>query len=448
MNTKQFILLFLFFLPSINNAWTNWAGNLVCNPSKITSPSNLKELQALVKKAKENKQTIRAIGAAHSWTDILCTEGYLLNTDNLNQVLSIDFEKKQIHVQAGIKLKNLIKILAEHNLALPNQPAITEQSIAGVMSTATHGTGHTGTMADFITSVELLAADGNLYTISQQEHAEWFPAVRISVGALGIIYAVTIQCVPLFKLIKKNYHASWPTIRDTYQKLNQENDFFSFFYLVHEEFVSVDVWNRTEKPVTVQRNWKIRNATLSAVNWIDEKTSTWLPQFIQKPLNNMQATLNNIKKVEYSYDALSGKPSSPYLEEEIAIEQSILPEVIEAVKKLIVDYQKKGIMISGILSRFVQKDTESYLSPASNRNVVFVSISTPLDKKYESFYQDYFKLMLKFNGRPHWGKLNYLTFDEAKKVYGQNFDKFLAVRKQLDSDGMFSNEFTRRVFGW
>ena len=401
-------------------------------------------MQNIIKKAQKNKKTVRAIGTAHSWTDILCTDGYLINTDKVNKVLSIDTEKKQIRVQAGIKLKDLINVLTFHNLALPNQPAVTVQSIAGVMSTATHGSGHTGTMADFITNIELLAADGSLYELSKDQHPNWFAAARVNIGSLGIIYAVTIQCVPIFKLKHEQYQTSWKTIQKSYQQLNKENKFFSFYYEVREDYVRVDIWNKTDKSVPNKFLLKTKNNLRSAYNWGYKTLATLSPRYFPQSglLQKEQPT------IEYSYEALSGEPSSPYLEEEIAIDPILLPEAIEAIKKLISEYKQKGIIIYGMICRFVQEDKDSYLSPASDKDVVFVSITSQVEKKYEPFYRDYFKLMLKFNGRPHWGKINYLNYDDAKKLYGQNFDKFLAVCKQLDPNGMFSNEFTQRVFGW
>ncbi|MEX0940757.1 MAG: FAD-binding protein [Candidatus Babeliales bacterium] len=411
-------MLFFFLFPMLAaDEWTNWAGNLTCNPQQIIKPRNLEHLKEIIKKAAVEKKTIRAIGTGHSWTDILCTDGYLLNTDHLNRVLVIDKEKKQIRVQAGIKLKDLIKVLANNGLALPNQPAITEQSIAGVVSTATHGSGNTGTMADFVIKIELLAADGSIYEVSKTSHAEWFSACRMTIGSLGIIYAVTLQCVPLFWVSHIHYTTDWKIISHEYPNLHKNNDFFSFFLYADSNEVAVDIFNKTEKSRT-----------------------TWFSKILN--------TDTQSKNIEYGYKVLSGQPSPLYLEEEIAVKQEILVPAVEAVQKLIKEYKKKGVSIDGILCRFVNAEKDMYLSPAAGRDVVFISVTTPVQEKFMPFYKEFYKTLLPFNGRPHWGKLNYLTYEDAFKLYGENLTKFIDVRKKLDLNGMFSNNFTKRVFGW
>src|SRR5262249_26988802 len=105
-------------------------------------------------------------------------------------------------------------------------------------------------------------------------------------------------------------------------------------------------------------------------------------------------------------------------------------------------------MFDGILFRFVSAESDNLLSPAADRDVVYCSITTTRRNGYEPFYKKFYDEMLKFNGRPHWGKINYLTKEDTQKLYGHNFDTFVQIRKQLDPDGLFSNAFTKRIFGW
>ena len=210
MNFK-FIISFLLIpiIPALqvyskptDAAWTNWALNQTCNPKEIVKPKSDKELINFIKKANKENSKVRVVASGHSWTDIVCSE-YLVDMQNFNKVLNIDQENKTVKVQAGMKTCDLNKELAKENLALPNQSAIDIQTIAGAVATATHGTGHTGTLSSFIKDIELVSSDGKLHKLSDNKNPDYLAAARVAIGSLGVITALTLQCEPLFELKTK-----------------------------------------------------------------------------------------------------------------------------------------------------------------------------------------------------------------------------------------------------
>lgn len=104
--------------------WTNCIGNQVCNPSYYFEPKDIKELQILIHKATSEGHKIRVVGGGYSLSDLVCTNGYLLNLRRFNHILSVDQKSALVHVEAGITLQELNEKLAEHGLALSNQAAI------------------------------------------------------------------------------------------------------------------------------------------------------------------------------------------------------------------------------------------------------------------------------------------------------------------------------------
>lgn len=405
---KIVICAFLIVGSNVYAEWKNWAKNQRCTTSIVT-PKNTQELIDIVKKAAQEHKTIRAYGTGHSWSNIVCNDGYILNTDKLNNIISVDKNKRQVTVQAGIKLKDLNEQLAQHGLSLSNQGAITEQSLAGVVSTATHGSGKTGTFASFITQIQLLTADGNLKTISATQNNEFFPAVRTSIGMLGIMTELTIQCEPLFQVQRTIKTMNWQQIVQEYENLLTLHDYMQFYWYVSDNSVSVLIHDRipSEKKIDPE------------------------PQ-----------------KNGNSYSMLSGNIETIYVEEEIAIPRPYFIQAAQEAQKLVQQSFNKDKMFSGILFRFVQAEKDNILSPAADRDVVFFSITTQSTQGYEAFYKEFYTAMLKFNGRPHWGKINYLTQKDTQKLYGDNYTQFVALRKKLDPQGVFSNEFTKQVFGW
>lgn len=393
-----------------NGELTNWAKNQHCK-AKILYPKNTQEIIEIIQKAKNESLNIRAYGSNHSWSDIVCTDGYLINTDKLNKVVSVNTSTNQVTFQAGIKLKDLNKHLAKLGLNLSNQGAITEQSLAGVVSTATHGSGKTGTFSSFITKLHLLTADGQIQECSPEINSDLFSAARTSIGTLGVITELTVQCEPLFKVKRENKQSNWDNILKDYKKLLQDNDFMQFYWNASDDSVDIIIHNRLKET---------------------------------DQLGNSQTG--------DSYKMLSGSRSSIYYEEEIAVPLDKFIEAAKATRDLVkTEYNK----VSGpnapfqiVLFRFVSADKQNLLSPAADKDVVYFSITTRKRRGSEKFYKKFYDLMLQYDGRPHWGKINYLTREDAHKLYGKNFEKFIEIRKKLDPNGLFSNAFTKRIFGW
>ena len=101
------------------------------------------------------------IAGGHSFTDTAMTDGHLLSLERMNRVLHVDGH--DVTVQAGIRLHELNEELATRGLAMPNLGDIDRQSIAGAISTATHGTGIAyGNLATRIVGLELVAGDGTI----------------------------------------------------------------------------------------------------------------------------------------------------------------------------------------------------------------------------------------------------------------------------------------------
>src|SRR5689334_2011580 len=86
-----------------NYRFSNWAGNYSCVSGNYFQPENEAEIIEAVTDCKK----ARLVGTGHSWSAICLNEEALINLDHYNKVLSIDKDKLQIKVQAGIKLWQL-----------------------------------------------------------------------------------------------------------------------------------------------------------------------------------------------------------------------------------------------------------------------------------------------------------------------------------------------------
>ena len=180
---------------------STWAGTFSSLPELYVQPESLEEIQHVVSLARQCGRRITTVGSCHSPSDLTCTSSWLVNLDNFNHVLSLDRETGIVTMQAGIRLFQLCEHLEAHGLAVPNLGSINSQSIAGVISTGTHGSSlRYGLLSEQILSLRIVLADGKVHFSSPTERPDLFRAALLSLGALGIIVEVTFQAVPAFSV--------------------------------------------------------------------------------------------------------------------------------------------------------------------------------------------------------------------------------------------------------
>src|SRR4051812_22288030 len=182
------------------STWSNWAGTARAEVT-VATPATVHELQDVVRSAAAAGQRLKPIGAGHSFTPIGVTDGVQLRLDRLAGVVRADRETGLVTVLGGTRLHALNEALWMLGLALSNLGDIDAQSIAGAISTGTHGTGaRVGGLATQVAALDLVLADGSRLHCSAEENPDVFAAARVGLGALGVSTSVTLQCEPAFAL--------------------------------------------------------------------------------------------------------------------------------------------------------------------------------------------------------------------------------------------------------
>jgi FAD/FMN-containing dehydrogenase len=181
--------------------WRNWAGDQRCVPARIERPRDRGDLIESVKRATDQGLTVRAVGSGHSFTDAACTGGVLLEMGALSRVLEVQRDSGLVKVEAGIGLRELNELIWGHGMALENLGDIDKQTISGAVATGTHGTGSRfRNISSQIEAMELVLPDGTLLEVSPASEPELLPAVRVGLGALGVIATVTLRTMAAFTI--------------------------------------------------------------------------------------------------------------------------------------------------------------------------------------------------------------------------------------------------------
>jgi L-gulonolactone oxidase len=436
--------------------WRNWGNTQECSPQQIFYPANAQEVIAIIKDAAVKKIPLKAIGSSHSWSDLISTDGFLISTNNLDKVLWIDRSQCQIKVEAGIKLHELIAVLAENGLALSNQGFITEQSIAGAAATATHGTGKAYALSDYIIGMEIIDADGHIHTVSEASNPEWLPLARVSLGALGFIYTITLQCEPAFNLRHSRINIDLNDIIDNYQSFYESHDFFMFMLAPSSQTALAYFWDRTdEEPNTGFLHYFANDCVFNRfLNCMAIQALSHARNISSYMLLTGLSALQMEEHVDHSYISLSPMKTPLtvdwYIEQEFAVDFADFRPAFTDMLEIYKQYDPSASKLSSIITcRFGPSSELSYLNPAFGRNTAYLTINIMNHfDDYQDFFHDLEHAMLRYNGRAHWGKFHFLDHEKIKKLYNQDhFRAFNQLRKVLDPNGLFTNDFVLRCFG-
>jgi len=172
----------------------NFGRNQIFQPSAAYTPADEREVLQILDR--HRGQRIRAVGRLHSWSETVLGDGVLLDLRRLNDVrLRPDGDQLVATVGAGCQIKRLLKELDRDGATLHSLGLITEQTIAGAISTGTHGSGR-HSMSHYVVGVRLArydASTGRAF-IEELNAGEQLQAARCSLGSLGIILSVKLRC--------------------------------------------------------------------------------------------------------------------------------------------------------------------------------------------------------------------------------------------------------------
>ena len=214
----------------MSERWRNWAGDVSCRPRRIVAPATVEEIVAEVRAA----DAVRVAGAGHSFSPLVATDGVLLRLDAMDRILDVRRHEDgtaSVRVQAGIRLQRLSDELDRHGLALPNLGDIDVQSLAGAVATGTHGTGaRLLPLHAQIECIELVDGAGMQRTLDAPDELQ---AARLALGALGVVTALTLRCVPAFTLRGVDEPHDLATTLARLDELTAANEHFELFVFPH-----------------------------------------------------------------------------------------------------------------------------------------------------------------------------------------------------------------------
>lgn len=413
-------------------------------------PKSLNEVKDVIIKAKEEKQKIRFVGTAYSNNGLAKSDGFVVSTKNFNHILEVDEKNKTVRVESGIIIKDLLAYLANNfNLTLPNQSMFLYQTLGGALSTATHGSGNKILYSDSVISYELIDGNGQIHTITR-DNPDDFAAVSSNLGALGFVYAVTLQCVPVFILKHERFIQDWQTTKNMYRELFEKHDHTYVALHADSRQVLVFVWDKSDvKQPTHNRlfYWYEKMSIGSTATHIGCYLKKLSPTLLNKVVKANFYSRRMPVHFKYNYETLSFIPAyslkDKFREMEFAVDFNDFPQVVDAILEIYEKHKKAGQQpVALINSRFCSQSSNCMLSPHFDRTTAYISISsTGSAHDDELFYRDVEHYMKSIKARPHWGKRHNYDYHDFIQVYGPQLEKFNEIRKKFDPQGLFENSY-------
>jgi FAD-linked oxidoreductase len=431
------------------SAWRNWAGTESATGLEVLRPSSVEEMSAAVKSAAEQGKQLKAVGSGHSFTGCAAPEQVMIRLDGLAAITQADSETGRVALGAGTDLRKLNAGLAAFDLAMANLGDIDRQTVSGAISTGTHGTGaRLGGLATQVVGLELVTADGSVLSCSAEENPDVFAAARISVGALGVIASLTLQCVPAFLLRAQEMPLPLAEVLGGFDELADGNDHFEFYWFPHTDVALTKRNNRVgpgigPSPVGRIRGWVDDELLSNRVFEFTNRLATRRPGLVPRINQLASRALAAREYVDASYKVFCSERDVVFRESEYGVPRE---NVVDVVRELQAWIERSGERIPFPIEVRVAAADDIWLSTAYGRETAYVAIHQYHRLAHQRYFEAFEQIVSAVGGRPHWGKLHTLSVEELRTRYPR-YDDFLAVRDRLDPHRAFANPYTRQVFG-
>ncbi|RZC85548.1 hypothetical protein C5167_041724 [Papaver somniferum] len=437
---------------TITNSIGEFPGREICRVSKAIYPET--EQQIISEVAMASKQTYKVKAAtrySHSQPKLVCPDesqngSLIINTQNLNRILSIDKSAMTMTVESGVLLRDLISEAAKAGLALPCSPYWWGITVGGMISTGAHGSSiWVGSyFHDNVIGLRIVtpASPDEGYArvkVLDNNHSD-LKAAKLSLGVLGIISQVTLQLEPLFKRSITVVREDDSDLATRATTLGKEHEFADIVWYPYQRKALYRLDDRVSSNVSgdgLNDLIGLRSFSIPDIEWA--RASGF-------PVLGYQ---NRLQSSGGCVDSFLGDPTTACIWDSRIkgnfIYNSAISLPISKAKKFIEDLQ------NGIEIRYI-KGSDAYLGTQEDSIlfdlVYYRSRSASTPRLFEDIIEEVEqKALFKYGGLPHWGKNCNVGFIGAINKF-KHANEFLKVKERYDPSGvLFSSKWTNQILG-
>jgi L-gulono-1,4-lactone dehydrogenase len=437
--------------------WRNWSGNQRCEPAQLARPHTEDEVVDLVSGAARRDQRVRVVGAGHSFTGLVATEGTLVDLGGLRGVRHVDPDTGVATIAAGTTLADASAELAARGRAFENLGDIAVQTVAGATATGTHGTGaRFGNLSSTVVGARFVTGNGEVVDLHEDTDRDAMRAARVHLGALGIATALEVRTVPAFTLEARETIEDVGDVLADIDAFVDGHDHAEFFWFPGSarpgrDELGVALVKRNRRRASPPALGEARGKLEAFVG--DEVVSNALYGAIVRLSDHAPSATRAVHAVlrrlpEATYAARSDEVfASPrrvrFVEMEQSVPREAFPEAFARVRRV---YAELGRDVPfPVECRWVAGD-DADLSPASEGPRAYLAVHLSPRRHDARFFTAIEEALADLGARPHWGKLHARTAASLAAAYPR-WASFQDVRRRLDPTGTFGNDHLDRVLG-
>lgn len=429
------------FEPGRPLPWRNWGGNQGCRPALRAAPETEDQLVSLLAAA---TGTVRPVGAGHSFSALVPSEGTLVAVDRMSGVLRSDAERLQAEVFAGTRLHQLGPALAARGQAMPNLPDIDYQTLGGAVATSTHGTGiEFGSLSAEVTALTVATPRGELVSCDRERNAELFHAGRCSLGALGVVSRMTLQNQPAMRMRETTRVADVHEVLDSVASLRAAHRHFEFFAFPHTRAALTISTDEADASVPTELGDDAREVELLRNVYRKVGGLPGFGDWLYERLLAAGVDDAPVHRTGPSHSVLTHVRLSRFREMEYTVPAEAGPDCLREILAAIVE--RRIPIVFPIEYRYVKGD-DIWLSMFHERDGCSISLHQYADQDHRPYFDAMEPIFWKYEGRPHWGKLHSLGAEQLARRYPR-FDDFRGLRAELDPEGRMLNDHLAHVLG-
>ncbi|KGM08963.1 D-arabinono-1,4-lactone oxidase [Cellulomonas bogoriensis] len=403
--------------------FVNWSGSLRFTPGQVAAPTTTEEVAQVVRSARADGRRVRPVGQGHSSTPLVRTDDVLLSADAMAGMVTHDPDTLRAEVLPGTRLSEAGTAFHGVGMAMENLGDVDMQAIAGAIATGTHGSGlELPNLSQMLVGGELVTGTGDVLRFGEDVHGRPHPAglplddddvvraLRVNLGALGVLTSLTLQLVPSFDVHRRDWctHVDWAV--EHFDALARTNRSFDMYWYPRSDIAQVRTLDDPHvEPDIVPPGRQIHDEDLGPSHEI-------IP-------NNRDLRFD---EMEYMLPYEAGL------------------ECFAEVRARIKERHRQDVAWR-VLVRTVAAD-EALISNCYGRPTLTIALLHNAGLPYEEYFGDMEPLLQEYGGRPHWGKKHTMTAaDLAPRL--PRWDDFQTARQALDPEGVLLNEHLSAVLG-
>jgi xylitol oxidase len=420
-----------------NEKLSNWSGNLMYGTDRLTEASSLDQVRSFVR----SQARFKALGTRHCFNSIADSHDAFISMKPMHEMMVADSLGRTVTIGAGVTYGVLAPYLESKGLALHNLASLPHISVAGAISTATHGSGEgNGNLATAVSALEFVDGQGDVVKLSRAADGETFRGAVVGLGALGVITHVTLDAQPTYQVRQYVYeNLPFAQMRDHFDAIQASGYSVSLFTDWRNELVN-ELWikARVDSPNPFTGPAEFHGATLAKKNLhpIAELSAESCTEQLGRP----GPWYDRLPHFRMGFTPSAGKE----LQTEYFLPRQHAIEALMAVSRLRAQVSPH-LMITEI--RTIAAD-DLWMSTAYRQPSVAIHFTWQQDwPAVRSLLPIIERELGPYQPRPHWGKLFTLAPGELRSHYPR-IEEFVKLASKFDPQRKLRNDFLNtNVFG-